>query len=110
MIYHTKDTVLPAGIEVAPSLVIYRGASARVVVVVSNFSEKCVTIQHRAVLCELQQVELANNHAETVQPSSEIANQQSAAKLMKSIGEMFWSSRGSYQCSDGSRTSFLLEI
>ena len=56
MVHYTKDTVLPAGVEVAPSLVSYRGTSTRVEVGISNCSDSCVTIQPSAVLCELQQI------------------------------------------------------
>ena len=70
MVHQTEDTVLPAGVEVVPSLGNCRGASTRVEVVLSNFSNKCVKIQPSAVLCKLQQVELAGNTAELVQSST----------------------------------------
>ena len=76
MVHQTKDTVLPASVEVALSLVNCRGASTRVELVLSNLSDKCVTIQPKAVLWELQQVELADNTAELVQSPTGTQNQK----------------------------------
>ena len=45
IVHKTKDTVLPAGVEVVPSMVNCRGASTRVQVVISNLSNKCVGSQ-----------------------------------------------------------------
>ena len=53
-----------------PPLVSYRGAGARVEVVLSNLSDRCVTIQPSAVSCESQKVELADNQTKPVQLST----------------------------------------
>ena len=49
MVYHTKNTVLPESVDVTLSLVICTGTSARIEVMLSNVSDRCVAIQPSAV-------------------------------------------------------------
>lgn len=60
MLHPTKKTVLPEGVEVMPVLLRYPGNSeqAAVRVEIANPTDVPVVIQPRAVLCELQQVEI----------------------------------------------------
>ena len=66
MLHPTEKTVLPAGVEIIPTLVNYQGGIGTVLVEISNPTPIPVIIQSRSVLCEMQQVDIED------QPTDEV--------------------------------------
>lgn len=73
MLHPTERTVLPDDVEVTPFLLRhkYGGSAADIQVEVSNPTMMAVTISPRALLCELQQVEIVQESTQENQINRE---------------------------------------
>lgn len=60
MVHPTEKGILPDGVELTPTLLSYSGDTGKVQVEISNHTRRPILIQPRSVLCELQQVDLAD--------------------------------------------------
>jgi hypothetical protein len=88
MLHQTKKTVLPDGVEILPTLVDFQGEDDVLVAVdIANVTRYPVSIPSRALLCELQLVDMADEETDT-EPDMDEQGARSQVKMKAQVAEM----------------------